>query len=76
MYDLGEGRQSMRTKTLRIPDELAGAVHDVGLTECIEESRAVRAGHRHVRIEDNPHVVASGRDRHFFAGAFFGQLDA
>ena len=32
----------MRTKTLRIPDELAGAVRDVGLTEHIEESAAMR----------------------------------
>ena len=32
----------MKTKTLRIPDELASAVRDVGSTEHIEESAAMR----------------------------------
>ena len=32
----------MRTKTPRIPEELVGAVRDVGLTEHIEESAAMR----------------------------------
>ena len=32
----------MRTKALRIPDELAGAVRDVGSTEHIQESAAMR----------------------------------
>ena len=32
----------MKTKTLRIPEQLAGAVRDVGLAEHIEESAAMR----------------------------------
>ena len=32
----------MRTKTLRLPDELVEAVHDVGASEHIEESTAMR----------------------------------
>jgi hypothetical protein len=32
----------MTTKTLRLPDELAGAVRTVGLAEHIEESTAMR----------------------------------
>ena len=32
----------MTTKTLRLPDELAEAVHDVGASEHIEESTAMR----------------------------------
>jgi hypothetical protein len=32
----------MTTKTLRLPDNLVAAVHDVGVTEHVEESTALR----------------------------------